>query len=105
MVVQIQSRDRGIVGLHVGTNNVRRHFPKSLSTIDLELDDLEIQCRLSASFWQDRPEISDPRLSTWLEAKYLYGHSGGAVVLKMVRSGKRSFRLQLVRSRPTANYE
>lgn len=54
MVVHIQRRDRGIVGLHIGTNNVRRHFPKSLSTIDLELDDLEIQCSLHASFRTDQ---------------------------------------------------
>jgi hypothetical protein len=38
MVVEMKSRGHEITGLHVGINNVRRYFPKRLSTIDLELD-------------------------------------------------------------------
>lgn len=87
---------------YIGPNNVRRHSPKDLSTIELELDHLQIQCSLHASFWRDRPAISDPRLSTWLEAKHPNERCRNTAVLKMVRSGKRSFRLQLVDCGPPA---
>ena len=51
MVVKTQSKGRGVVGLHVGTNNVRRYFPKNVSSIELLLDHLQIECGLKPDFW------------------------------------------------------
>ena len=38
MVVKTQSKGYGIIGLHVGTNNVRRYFPKGTRDIELQLN-------------------------------------------------------------------
>ena len=65
MVVKTQSKGRGITGLHVGANNVRRYFPKDISVIELQLDHLQIQCGLPPDFWHGQPEIYDPRLGAW----------------------------------------
>lgn len=97
MVVKTQSRSRGITGLHVGVNNVRRYFPKNMSVIELQLDHLQIQCGLAPDFWQGEPEIYDPRLCAWLESKHLHGKPNRAPVpLAMIPAGKNSFRLQPV---------
>ena len=97
MVVKTQSKGRGITGLHVGVNNVRRYFPKQVEAIELQLDHLHIQCGLSPDFWQGQPEIFDPRLCAWLEAKHLHGKCDrGSIPLAMIPSGKNSFRLQPV---------
>lgn len=99
MLVEIQHKGHNITGLKIGANNVRRYFPKGSSSIDLLLDHLEIQCELRPAFWKNEPQISDPRLSAWLEAKHR--HKAGkreAFVLDMVPADKRSFRLQFVRS-------
>ena len=69
MVVKTQSKGRGLTGLHVGATNVRRYFPRDISVIELQLDHLQIQCGLGPEFWQDEPEIHDPRLCAWLESK------------------------------------
>ena len=50
MVVKTQSKERGITGLHVGINNVRRYFPKGISCIELQLDHLNIRCGLTPGF-------------------------------------------------------
>lgn len=97
MVVKAQSKGRGLSGLLVGTDNVRRYFPKGVSTIELELDHLTIQCGLAPEFWQGRPEIYDPRLCAWLETKHMHAsRDRHPVQLAMVPAGKNAFRLQPV---------
>jgi hypothetical protein len=97
MVVKTQSKSRGVTGLHVGANNVRRYFSRQNNSIELQLDHLQIQCDLPPGFWQDQPEIFDPRLCAWLEARHLHGKSSRASIpLAMIPSGKNSFRLQPV---------
>ncbi|MFZ0744824.1 MAG: hypothetical protein WAM85_10480 [Terracidiphilus sp.] len=97
MVVKTQSKGRGVTGLHVGMNNVRRYFPKGTSCIELQLDHLNIRCGLTPEFWQGQPDIFDPRLGAWLEAKHLHGEPGRASVpLVMIPAGENSFRLQRV---------
>lgn len=95
MVVKAQSKGLGVSGLHVGTDNVRRYFPKNISSIELQLDHLRIQCGLTPDFWQGQPEIHDPRLCAWLESKHMHGSRGRTPVsLAMVPTGKNAFRLQ-----------
>jgi hypothetical protein len=97
MVVKTQSKARGVTGLHVGANNVRRYFPKHVSVIELQLDHLQIQCGLNPGFWQGQPEIFDPRLCAWLESRHLHGKPDrNPVSLAMVPAGENSFRLQPV---------
>jgi len=97
MVVTTQSKSRGVTGLHVGANNVRRYFPKRLASIELLLDHLQIQCMLAPGFWKDQPEIDDPRLCAWLESRYLHSRPDRAPIpLAMIPAGKNSFRLQPV---------
>jgi len=98
MVVKTQSKGRGITGLHVGATNVRRYFSKEISVVELELDHLQIQCGLDPGFWQDEPEIFDPRLCAWLESKHFHTRPDRTPVpLVMTPSGKNSFKLQPVR--------
>jgi len=97
MVVRTQCKGHGTTGLHVGANNVRRYFPRETSTIELQLDHLQIQCGLGPKFWQDQPEIFDPRLNAWLESKRHKGKSSDTtILLSMIPSGKNAFRLQPV---------
>lgn len=92
MLVKTHQDGRDHIGLHIGTANARRYFSKRAQTIDLRLDDLEIQCRLSPDFWDGRPEIHDPRLSEWLEFKVGRGRPGrDPMLLTMVRSGFDTF--------------
>jgi hypothetical protein len=98
MVVKTQSNGRGITGLHVGATNVLRYFPKDMCVIELELDHLHIQCGLSPGFWQDDPEIYDPRLCAWLESKHFHTRPDRTPVpLVMIPCGNNSFKLQPVR--------
>ena len=76
MLVKTHRDGRDHLGLDIGTANARRYFRKRTPTIDLRLDDLEIQCPLPPDFWEGRPEIHDPRLSEWLEFKVGGGRSG-----------------------------
>jgi hypothetical protein len=93
-----------MTGLHVGAVNVRRYFPKDVSVIELELDHLQIQCGLQPGFWQDQPEIFDPRLCAWLESKHFHGRPDRTPVpLVLIPSGKNSFKLQPVRLHGQAN--
>lgn len=95
MVVRTQSKGREITGLEVGVHNVRRYFPKGTAVIELQLDHLQIQCGLTPGFWQDQPEISDPRLGAWLESKNFHERpSRDPVPLAMIPAGKNSFRLR-----------
>lgn len=87
-----------VTGLHVGTANARRYFPRNLSTIELELDHLRIECGLPPDFWSGQPEIRDRRLCAWLQAKQSGSKSARMPLpLDMVPSGKNSFRLGLYR--------
>ena len=95
MVVKAQSKGRGLSGLLVGTDNVRRYFPKEVSSIELQLDHLRIQCGLAPDFWQGQPEIFDPRLCAWLETKHMHAsRDRHPVTLNMIPAGKNAFRLQ-----------
>jgi hypothetical protein len=97
MVVKTQSKGFGITGLHVGASNVRRYFPKNISSIELQLDHLQIQCGLKPNFWQDEPEIFDPRLCAWLEARHMHTRLDRAPIpLSMIPAGENSYRLQPV---------
>jgi hypothetical protein len=69
MVVQIQRNGRSVTGLHIGLGNVRRYFPKDRNSVDLKIGHLLICCGLRPGFWSSEPQISDPRLTAWLEAK------------------------------------
>ena len=101
MVVEIQRNGRSVTGLHVGSGNVRRYFPRGLGAVDLHLDHLEIRCALLPSFWNGKPQISDPRLTAWLEAKDFAEQSHAAPIqLSLVPAEGRSFRLQLADPRP-----
>jgi hypothetical protein len=98
MVVKTQSKGRGQTGLHVGVANARRYFPRDTSVIELQLDHLQIQCGLAPGFWQDQPEIYDPRLCAWLESKNFHMRSDRTPVpLVMIPAGKNSFKLEPVR--------
>ena len=95
MVVQIQRNGRSVTGLHIGSRNVRRYFPKSQQSVDLELGHLLIRCRLQPDFWLNEPQISDPRLSAWLEAKEPEGKTrGGRMQMLLVPVKGESFRLE-----------
>jgi len=100
MVVQTQDLHSGLsgaVGLHIGSANAKRYFPRGLELIELELDHLRIVCSLEASFWLDCPEIHDHRLSSWLESK----RNSGKLPLQtapvaMIPCGEHAFRLQVL---------
>ena len=68
MVVAAQSRGPGISGLYVGVVNVRRHFPRSVSAIELQFDHFRFECRLKPDFWQGQKEELFA-----LEARKLFG--------------------------------
>jgi len=109
MVVRTQCKGCGVTGLHVGASNVRRYFPKHIHFIELQLDHLQICCGLEPRFWKGEPEINDPRLCAWLEAKHLRAKPGQTPIpLAMIPEGENSFRLQPIHAgnhakiRPTA---
>ncbi len=95
MVVKTQSKGHGVTGLNVGSSNVRRYFAQDVPFVELQLDHLHIQCGLSPEFWQDQPEIHDPRLCAWLDSKHLNSAGKSPVALAMIPAGKNSFRLRL----------
>lgn len=97
MMVRMQHKGLSITGVHIGISNVRRHFRSRVEAVELELDHLRILCNLEASFWRDRPEISDPRLCAWLEEKFFRHSVPKPVLVEMVRAGD-SYRLQVHRS-------
>ncbi len=100
MVVQTQERQpgrSGAIGLHIGIVNAKQYFPRDVELVELELDHLRIACPLDASFWQDRPEIHDFRLSSWLESKRNSGKlASQAAPVALIPVGPYSFRLQIL---------
>jgi hypothetical protein len=98
MVVKTQNQGRSVTGLHIGRRNVRRYFPKAVQSIDIDLDQLQIQCSLDPAFWDGDPNIEDARLCAWLEAKSLNANPRrGSLLLDMIPSGQNAYRLQFVR--------
>lgn len=94
MLVKTQSKGHGITGLNVGSENVRRYFPKATENIELQLGHLSIRCGLNPAFWEDQPEIHDPRLCAWLESKNLHSPTNRTVPLAMIPIGENSFMLR-----------
>jgi hypothetical protein len=95
MIVEAQSRGLGRCGLYVGAENVRLYFPRSLSAIEFNLGHLKIECKLNPDFWQGQPEINDPRLGAWLDAKTMHeNRHRSAVRLSMIPTGENAYRLQ-----------
>jgi hypothetical protein len=96
MLVKTQCKGRIYTGVSLGDSDVRRYFPQQTETIDLEIDHLLIRCGLQPGFWAGQPEISDPRLCAWLEAKNFGWKLGkDPVPLDMVPSGENVFRLKV----------
>jgi hypothetical protein len=94
MLVKSQCNGNRVIGLYVGANNVRRFFPKKEKSINLQLDHLWIQCGLAPRFWDGEPEIHDPRLCLWLEAKQSKNRSCRAPMpLYMIPTGEATFAL------------
>ncbi len=94
MVVKTQCKGHEVTGLRVGPTNARRYFPRNIAAIELHLDHLRIECRLSPDFWDGQPEIHDPRLCLWLKSKQFYGNTRQAPMhLAMIPLGENSFRL------------
>jgi len=99
MVVKTHSKGHGLTGLHVGVSNVRRYFSSHVAVVELHLDHLQIQCGLAPDFWQDQPEIHDPRLCAWLESKHLHSSPDRSPIpLAMIPAGNNSFRLRPISS-------
>jgi hypothetical protein len=95
MFVKALSKSRGVTGLLVGTGNVRRYFPQDISVIELEIGHLKIQCNLDKEFWENKPEIHDPRLCAWLETKHMHANASRTPIsLTLLPSGKNTFRLE-----------
>lgn len=96
MVVRTQSNGRGVSGLLLRKEDVRRHIPKNTAAIELQLGELRIDCPLPPEFWRGRPEICDRRLGQWLEFKVIRTRSCRVpVALEMTPIGNNSFRLEI----------
>lgn len=94
MVVKTQCKGHEVTGLRIGATNARRYFPRDIAAIELQLDHLRIECRLSPDFWDGQPEIHDPRLCLWLGSKQFSGDSWRIPLrLAMIPLGENSFRL------------
>lgn len=95
MMVYTLSRNHGITGLLVGSDNVRRYFPREITAVVLHLGHLHIQCELAPDFWHDCPEIYDARLSAWLESIHLHRRGDRASIpLAMIPAGVNAYCLQ-----------
>jgi len=102
MVVHAQSKGHGNAALYIGQSNVRRFFPHRIPAIELRLGELQIRCTLPATFWQDNPEIYDPRLGEWLKFHVFHQRPRHKPQpLYLVDMGKNAFRLQASQPAPT----
>ncbi|MGB6687748.1 MAG: hypothetical protein WBE76_07885 [Terracidiphilus sp.] len=96
MLVRAQSKGRGVCGLLLKAEDVRRHFPRSTTAIEFKLGELRIGCELAQDFWNGRPEISDHRLCEWLEFKVFRGRPcRNPLALEMRKAGDNCFTLEL----------
>ena len=94
MVVKTQYDGYRVSGLYVGANNVKRYFSKRVQEVELQLDHLQIQCGLTARFWDGQPEIHDPRLCDWLESKHFHDKPCRTPIpLAFIPAGKNSFKV------------
>lgn len=101
MVVKAQSQGRGNAALFVGENNVRRYFADRVTSVELRLGELHINCHLPAEFWLDSPVINDPRLCAWLQSCVFHRRTcRESLPLSMIRLGKNSFSLQAIQPVP-----
>ena len=105
MLVQTQSKGRGMVGVLVGDSNVRRYFSREFDHVDLQLDHLQISCRLNERFFDGEASIFDPRLCAWLESKNC-NRPGchNPTPLTMIPDGPNRFRLLAVKSAQTVKF-
>ena len=102
MMVTIQNNGPSITGIRFNLADVRRHFPRNLESVEIELNDLHIRCELHARFWLDQPEITDPRLCSWIEEQlFELNLRGASVPLQMVRRAN-VYTLHLVPTRQQA---
>lgn len=96
MIVTMQIKDHSITGIRIGRSDSKRTLPPGIKKLDLQLDDLRIQCDLQAGTGRARAEISDPRLAAWLQEKFYWQKLPlTPVPLELVKSGH-SYRLQLL---------
>lgn len=103
MIVKAQYCGNRAAGLYVGASNARRYFSKRIRLIELQLDNLQIVCGLTPHFWQDKPEIHDPRLCIWLETKHQHAVPRWTEVpMALIPEGKNSFRLAAVKDKSSA---
>ena len=94
MVVRTQSDGRTVTGLYIGPRNARRNFPRHIQSIELQIGHLHIQCKLAPEFWKAQPEIRDPRLCEWLEARIFHHRTCRIPIpIAMVPSGRNAYRL------------
>jgi len=95
MLVTTYRDESDRTGLLIGKANARRYFSKRYPSIELHLDDLHIQCTLQPEFWNERPQIEDPRLSEWLKFKAARNRGGREPIpLNMEPSGEGRFVLR-----------
>jgi hypothetical protein len=94
MVVKTQYDGLRVSGLYVDVKNVRRYFSRRTEAVELQLDHLRIECGLPPLFWDGQPEIHDPRLCDWLQAKLMRDRPCRTPIpVEMIPAGKNSFRL------------
>lgn len=97
MRVKLQNKGPSITGIRISSSDALRYFPRGLRTMDLALDELRIRCELPEGFWENRSEISDPRLCAWLELKFhLQRLSATSASVEMVKEAD-GFRLRFLR--------
>lgn len=55
MNVRMLQNGSKVTGLSVGVRNVRRYFAKHIMGIELQLDQVWIECQLQSDFWYGDP--------------------------------------------------
>jgi len=95
MVVKTQCNGLEVTGLCVGSTNARRYFSKRIKSVELQMGDLQIECRLTPDFWHGQAEIHDPRLTEWLKFKVGHDRSRRMTPIPMAleQFGMNSFKL------------
>jgi hypothetical protein len=95
MVVKTQGKGSSFTGLLIGMGNARRFFPRGVSSVELQLDHLQIQCELKREQWDGEAIISDARLVAWLESKHPNRRlDRNGITLMLVPAGDNAFRVE-----------
>ncbi len=103
MIVRMQNQGHSIIGIRMEMADAQSFFPSDVKTLDLELDHLQIRCDLKTTFWLDQAEISDPRLSAWLEEKFYWRKlPNSPISVEMVRTGDH-YRIQIPPGDPSSS--